>query len=111
MTQKRQRRSQRERAEIIERWQQSGRPAREFAEQTGLNVSLLYLWRKQLKVASKREPRTPDRKPVFSELRLSTAQPSSGHIEVVARNGRIVRVHGDVNIAAFQQILAAVEQC
>lgn len=111
MTQKRQRRSQSERTEIIERWQQSGRPAREFAEQAGLNVSLLYLWRRKLKTASKREPRTGERKPVFSELRLSRTEPPRGHIEVLARNGRVVRVHGDVSARVLQQILTAVEQC
>lgn len=111
MTQKRTRRSESERAELVERWQQSGRPAREFAEQAGLNVSLLYLWRRRLKAAPKREPRTRERKPAFSELRLSTTQPRPGHIEIVSRNGRVVRVHGDFDSRALQQVLAAVEQC
>ena len=111
MTQKRQRRTDSERRDLVERWQQSGLPTREFAEQAGLNTSLLYLWRRQLKAASKREPKARERKPAFSELRLSTAQPPTGHIEIVARNGRVVRVHGDISIGAFQRILAAVEQC
>jgi transposase-like protein len=111
MTQKRKRRAQSERAEIVERWQQSGQSAREFAAQAGMNASLLYLWRKQAKTAARREPKTRERKPAFSELRLSTTQPPTGHIEVVARSGRVVRVHGDVSIRAFQQVLAAVEQC
>jgi len=111
MTQKRKRRAASERSDIIERWQQSGLPARVFAEQTGLNASLLYLWRKQLKAAGKREPKARERRPAFSELRFSTATPPAGHIEVVARSGRIVRVHGDVSVRTFQRILEAVEQC
>lgn len=111
MTQKRTRRTASERTDIVGRWQQSGLPARVFAEQAGLHTSLLYLWRRQLKAAAKREPRARERKPVFSELRLSSVKPSSGHIEVVARGGRVVRVHGDVDIQTFQRILAAVEQC
>lgn len=111
MTQKRQHRTKGERKDIVERWQQSGRPAREFAAQTGIRASSLYLWRKQLKAASKPEPKIPTSKPKFSELRLSTAPAATGHIEVVTRNGRTVRVHGDVNTRALQQVLAAVEQC
>ena len=110
MTQKRTRRSEGERAEIVERWQQSGRPAREFAEHAGLNVSLLYLWRRRL-AAAKREPKTREPKPAFSELRLSPTQPRPGHIEIVTRNGRVVRVHGDFDARTFQQVLTAVEQC
>src|ERR1700712_256632 len=111
MTQKRQRRTKSERTDIIERWQHSGQTAREFAAQTGIRASLLYLWRKQLKAATKLESKTPASKPAFSELRLSTGQAATGHIEIVARNGRIGRVTGDVSTRALQQILAAVEQC
>lgn len=111
MTQKRQRRTSSERKDIVERWQQSGQPAREFAAQMGIRASLLYLWRKQLKAAIKPEPKISASKPTFSELRLSTARSAAGHIEIVARNGRVVRVHGDVNTRALQQVLAAVEQC
>lgn len=79
--------------------------------QTGIRASSLYLWRKQLKAAAKPESKISVNKPTFSELRLSTAQATAGHIEIVARSGRIVRVHGDVNTRALQQVLAAVEQC
>lgn len=112
MTQTRQRRTPTERKSIVERWQQGGQSAGEFAKQEGLNASSLYLWRKQLKAASDREPRKTPKKPAFSELRLTTsAQAPVGHIEVVARNGRTVRVCGDVSMRALQQVLAAVEQC
>ena len=111
MTQKRQHRTDSERAEFVERWQQSGLTALEFAAQEGLNASSLYLWRKQLKAARQDETETGERKPAFSELRVSTPQPQQGHVEVVARNGRVVRVHGDISVRTLQQVLAAVEQC
>lgn len=111
MSQKRQRRTAAERSELVERWQQSGLTAREFATQERLRASSLYLWRRQLKSASKRELPTPARKPAFSELRLSSVQTRAGHIEIVARNGRVVRVHGQVDVRALQQVLVAVEQC
>ena len=111
MTQKRTRRTASERTEIVERWQRSGQPAREFAAQAGLNTSLLYLWRRQQKAALKREPKVRERKPAFSELRLSTMKPPAGHLEVVSRSGRVVRVHGDVDVRAFERILKAVEGC
>jgi transposase-like protein len=111
MTKERQRRSASERSNIIERWQQSGLPAREFATQEGLNPSSLYLWRKQLTAATGGASQDGDRVPAFSELRLSGAQPAHGPIEVVARNGRIVRVHGEISAHALQRVLEAVERC
>jgi hypothetical protein len=44
-------------------------------------------------------------------LRLSSPQPQPGHIEIVTRNGRVVRVHGDISARSLQQVVAAVEQC
>lgn len=111
MTQKRHRRTAAARMELIERWEQSGLSAREFAAQEKLRASALYLWRRKLKSAVKREPPTPARTPAFSELRLSNPQPQPGHIEIVTRNGRVVRVHGDVSARSLQQVVAAVEQC
>jgi transposase-like protein len=111
MKQKRQRRSEAERADIIERWQRSGLTSRAFADQEGLKMSSLYLWRKQLQAATPDEAGTAERKPAFSELRLSTTQAQPNHVEIVARNGRVVGVHGDISVRALQQVLAAVEQC
>jgi transposase-like protein len=111
MTQTRQSRTPTERKSIVERWQQSGLPAREFAVLEGLNASSLYLWRKQLKAAASREPRKTASKTAFSELRLTTAQSPTGHIEIVTRSGRTLRVCGDVSKRALQQVLTAVEQC
>lgn len=111
MTHERQRRSDGDRADILERWQQSGLTAREFAEQEGLKTSSLYLWRKQQRAAAQCSSDSGAHKPVFSELRLSTAPTQPSHVEIVARNGRVVRVHGDISVRALQQVLAAVEQC
>jgi transposase-like protein len=111
MTQERKRRSDAERADIMERWHQSGQTARQFAEQEGLHASLLYQWRKQLKAATHEEQPTEERRSGFSELRLSTAQAQQSAVEIVTRNGRIVRVHGDISVRALQHVLAAVEQC
>jgi hypothetical protein len=75
-------------------------------------MSSLYLWRKQLQAAGPDEVgAAAERKPAFSELRLSTTQAQPSFVEVVARNGRVVRVHGDISVRALQQVLAAVEQC
>lgn len=111
MTQERKRRSGAERADIMERWRQSGLTTREFAEQEGLHASLLYQWRKQLKAAAEQPTPTEGLRPGFSELRLSTTQPQQSAVEIVTRNGRTVRVHGEISARALQQVLAAVEQC
>jgi hypothetical protein len=44
-------------------------------------------------------------------LRLTTPQPEPGRIEIVMRNGRVVRVHGDISIRSLEQVITAVEQC
>ena len=111
MTKERQRRSATERTNIVERWQQSGLTARAFAGEEGLHTSLLYQWRKQLKAAERARANADDSTPAFSELRLSTTSVQSGHVEIIARNGRVVRVHGAIGVRALQQVLAAVEQC
>jgi hypothetical protein len=95
----------------VEQWQKTGLTAREFGAQQGLTVSSLYLWRTQLKAAEAHGTGAGDHNAGFSELRLSTLEPEQGRIEIVARNGLVVRVHGDVSARALQQVLAAVEQC
>jgi transposase len=112
MTQQRQRRTVAERAELVERWEQSGLTAQQFASQEKLRAaSSLYLWRRKLRSTSKRELATPAHTPAFSELRLTTPQPEPGRIEIVMRNGRVVRVHGDISIRSLEQVITAVEQC
>jgi len=45
MTVRRQRRSAAEWATIIDKWQSSGKSARQLAEDEGIQMSSLYLWR------------------------------------------------------------------
>jgi predicted RNA-binding protein YlqC (UPF0109 family) len=71
---------------------------------------LLYQWRKQLKAAAA-IAQADDTKAAFAELRLSTASSQAGHVEIISRNGRVIRVHGSIEVRALQQVLAAVEQC
>jgi transposase-like protein len=111
MTQERKRRSDAERTNIVERWQQSGLTARDFAAQEGLNVSSLYLWRQQLRAAQQPAGDAELRTPAFSELRLAAEKPPSSQVEIVARNGRVVRVRADISVRSLQHVLAAVEQC
>lgn len=111
MTKERQRRSTTERTNIVERWQQSGLTARAFAEEEGLHASMLYQWRKQLRASGRGRANADDSKPAFAELRLSTTSTQPGHVEIIARNGRVVRVHGAIGVRMLQQVLVAVEQC
>jgi hypothetical protein len=66
---------------------------------------------KQLTAADRADAQADGSKPAFSELRLSTTNQQPGHVEIISRNGRVVRVHGNIGVRALQQVLAAVEQC
>ena len=116
MTSKRRRRTKSEWSALIEQWRQSGLTAGAFSAERGVSRTLLYLWRKRLERAAVgggvRAVAAVDR-PVsaFSEIRLAPVAQPSGRIEVVARNGRVVRVKGEVSVDALRSVLAAVEQC
>jgi hypothetical protein len=99
---------------IIERWRASGLTARAFAEEAGVAVASLYLWRKQLGSGVKQADSTAiSLKPsaAFSEIRVASTPSQSGRIEILARNGRVVRVDGDVSAQTLRNVLMAVEQC
>ena len=46
-----------------------------------------------------------------TSLEKRTTDGSEGWVEIVARGGRVVRVHGAVGTSVLSQILEAVEQC
>ena len=104
----RQRRSVAERTELVERWKQSGLTAREFADQAGLTLSSLYLWNKQCQASTSSKHVSQS---AFTELRLANVAASPVVIEVVARNGRIVRVPFDISVQTLRRVLEVVEQC
>jgi hypothetical protein len=114
MANRRARRAAAEWSSIIERWRASGLTARAFSEEAGVAMASLYLWRKQLGTSVRQDAATEGAlKPsaAFSEIRLAATQSHGGRVEIVARNGRVVRVDGDVSVQTLRSVLMAVEQC
>ena len=86
--------------------------AREFAAANGLRADSLYRWSWE----QRRMPETPLQRTGFTEVRLTeatTAAPraTSQQFELVLRNGRTLRVFGDVDPSRLRAWVEALESC
>ena len=96
---------------MVEQWHASGVSAREFAESHGVSPSQLYAW------ARASAPPKPSAAIAFTEVRTPSRRvdlhadvQSRASIEIdVAR--RVVRVHGVVDLAQLEAVLAMVARC
>jgi hypothetical protein len=105
----------------IERWAESGRSAREFADDTGVNVHSLRHWKWKLGAETRRDQGqpTPSRKAAFVEIlapvatggdgalaeRASAAEP----IELVLAKGLRIRIPERFDATSLRRLLDAVE--
>jgi transposase len=93
------------------------------AQRHGVSPSLLYRWRRQAEGRAVRK--APPRPPAFVPLLLDGAKPAGGsapparppeggglegHVEVVLRNGRLLRVAASADPAAVARLAAALER-
>jgi hypothetical protein len=120
--QARKRRSAAEWSTLVRQWRASGLTTKEFAARHELSAASLYWWRQRLNAGLSNRARaqestsslalkdstTPVR---FTEVRVAKRAEVSGQLEVVARSGHVIRVHGEVDPAALRTVLAAVERC
>jgi transposase len=93
------------------------------AQRHGVSPSLMYRWRRQAEGRAVRK--APPRPPAFVPLLLDGAKPAGGsapparppeggglegHVEVVLRNGRLLRVGAGADAAAVARLAAALER-
>jgi transposase len=93
------------------------------AQRHGVSPSLMYRWRRQAEGRAVRK--APPRPPAFVPLLLDGGEPASGsapparppegdglggQVEVVLRNGRLLRVGAGADAAAVARLAAALER-
>lgn len=78
----------------------SGLSTAAFAVREGLDVQRLYWWRRRLTVSSDVAA------PSFVELRASSA---IEHVEVILRNGRVLRFSAAIDTVVLRRLVAALE--
>ncbi len=120
--QAKQRRSAAEWSELVTQWEASDVSTTAFAARHGVGASSLYWWRhklaeipsgaKQSASASSSVVLKGTGQPVaFTEIRVAGRAEFVSPLEVVARSGHVIRVHGKVDASALRALLAAVERC
>ena len=101
---------------LVRRWRRSGLTVRDFCAEHDVSEPSFYAWRRTIAQRDRRreELRSPSvaakgAQPLFVPLQVL---PSCGGmtIEVVLRQGRIVRVPAGFDAATLRQLLAIVEE-
>ncbi len=91
-----------DRAECVLRWRGSGLTGRAFAAREGLNVNTLHGWSSKL-------GREPTSAAAFLEVAMRAPPATEGRIEVVLRDGVLVRVAGDFDDAVLTRVVKVLE--
>jgi len=105
---------------VLRQFQYSGQGVRAFCEAHGLSEQSFYAWRRTIRErdrqhtpGSRREPR-PASSPVTGHGRPAfvpvTIAASATPLEVVLRDGRVVRVPAPFDAATLRQLLAVLAE-
>lgn len=109
---------------LLRQWRGSGMSVRDFCAEQEVSEPSFYAWRRTLaerdqQAAGKARPaerRTGDndgtaQRPVFVPLRVvATAADHPGLIEVVLKDGRVLRVPANFDPATLRQLLTILEE-
>jgi transposase len=105
-------------AKRIERWQDSGLTAKEFASELEVSASSLTFWKWKLRRLAAGEPTTASRKRTtaksdetaarFVQLVPTSTQSSNHFFELALSSGVVVRVPQDFNEATLLRLLGAL---
>jgi len=116
---RRRRRNASQWSKLLEQWSKSGDSAERFAARVGVKPSTLARWRKA--EANKQLPTETAvvraRKKARAEslfARVQVMEPPSradGLVEVVMRDGIMLRVHGAVDADTLSAVLGALSRC
>jgi hypothetical protein len=94
--------------EHVARWKSSGLSLKDFAAMAGLNGITMRTWVRKFES----EPSSPTNAQAgFVEVRSPVVMPASERLEVVLRNGVVVRVPSVFDAGSLRQVIALVGVC
>lgn len=105
----------------VARWKESGRTAKEFAADAGINPAMLYFWNYKLKYGDRLDkPAKPGTRsdaivaslvevPARAPVAVADVAAPDGRFEVELGNGRRVRLAAGFDPEALRVLLAIVE--
>jgi hypothetical protein len=103
---------------LLEQWSTSGETAERFASRIGVKPATLERWRKAVgskpRRASVRGEKSDGASAASVFARVQVVEPparSSGVIEVVMRDGMVVRLHGAVDAGTLGTVLGCMARC
>jgi len=119
MAESRTRTSREEWAKRVERWQDSGLTAAEFARELGINASTLAYWKYALKKGaesstkrrtkrSRRQPR-PALAPQPSFVEVEASTPTNDRFELELSRGRRLRIPRGFDEATLRRLVGVLE--
>lgn len=102
----------REKKALLKRWTRSGEPARVFAARTGVGMSTLFKWRRQIGVQprAKATVRKPGVAHNFIPVRLRQTR-GEGAVRITGPHGFAIEVDEDTNEAALRLAVRAIAAC
>jgi transposase len=103
---------------LLEQWSKSGESAERFAARIGVKPATLSRWRKAVESKPRSRSLTKPEKTGESAAsvfaRVQVVEPPvrrDGLIEVVMRDGLMVRVHGVVDASTLDAVLGCMGRC
>jgi hypothetical protein len=99
----------------LQEWEGSGDTIRGYCRRQRLSEASFHFWRAELRrrdqerTASVSRRRSSPSRRLFVPVVVQQAAVATA-IEVVAANGRVIRVSAGIDAAAFRQVLAVVEE-
>ena len=97
-----------EKADLVEKCQQSGLSQMAFAEQIGIHPSQLWKWIRQARNGELPRPRSAL---VSVRVKPESPKPSSASIELVLSGGKTLRVPGGFDAYHLRRLIEVVEGC
>lgn len=89
---------------LVGQWQQSGKSVAGFCRAHRLKQPTFYTWRARLEKLTRRHQTAN----TFIPVRV-VASPSAQIIELALRDGRVLKVHGELAPSRFAELAAALE--
>ena len=94
---------------VLERWRRSGESVRSFCREEGVSEFSFYRWRKRFGAEEREGSRFAAVELVESRGLEGSGEGSANGVEVVLREGRVVRVSRGFDAETFRRVLMELE--